>query len=215
MFFLSTTRHILPLLSQSHFKKCHYSPVIAHNFIIVVRLLLEYLSLEFSFTSVVQRDLEGWRWNADLFVILFYIVRGPFPNTPKRTKTQIVLERFKIVQVHIYWSLWIVISATVTWKKRRACLQLVRNTPIYIQDFFLKVKPHKLSCIYWEYIHRHGAVVLARGQDVTVTITNKDRARNWGKKYSHMQIPVGKIRKNGDSWSGGRSEVCYKLLGNI
>lgn len=57
VFFLSTTRHILPLLSQSHFKKCHYSPVKAHNFIIVVSLLLEYLSLEFSFTSLVTEGL--------------------------------------------------------------------------------------------------------------------------------------------------------------
>lgn len=144
MFFLSTTRHILPLLSQSHFKKCHYSPVIAHNFIIVVRLLPEYLSLEFSFTSVVQRDLEGWRWNADLFVTLFYIVRGPFPNTPKRTKTQIVLERFKIIQVHIYWSLWIVISATATWKNAVPVYNLFET-----RRSIAKIFPSKQNPINW------------------------------------------------------------------
>lgn len=33
---------------------------------------------------------------------------------------------------------------------------------------------------------------LQGGQDVTVTITNKDSARN-SDKYFHMEIPVGKI----------------------
>lgn len=82
MFFLSTTRHILLLLPKSHFKKCHYSPVIAQSFIVVVSPLLEYLSLEFSFTSAVQRDLEGEDEIQTFLSPFFYIVRASFTDTP-------------------------------------------------------------------------------------------------------------------------------------
>lgn len=155
MFFLSTTRHILPLLSQSHFKKCHYSPVIAHSFIIVVSLLPEYLSLEFSFTLEVQRDLEGWRWNTHLSVTLFYILRGAFidsPNAQRHKQSLKGLKLSKSIFTGVYESLF-----QPQLLEKTPCLftTCFKHTDLYSKTFSLKTKTHQfqqqgLSCIYWE-----------------------------------------------------------------